>query len=155
MLLTQKDLALEPFIVTGKKLVALVIYEAIMCKTYPTLPRKIDAIVNKVTDLYKSEFKRVTDDFYFKEFGTYDEIYSWLEKHLLAILEIEELNLDQEEFDLGIGVHDENRQSSCLSSRYTKTCPPEKDFVDLDAYIRNICHDIICDHINVDFSSFK
>ena len=51
--LTKTDLGLmnEAYAVSGHSLVANVVHEAIKRRAYPTLPRKVDIIVNKVTEL--------------------------------------------------------------------------------------------------------
>jgi hypothetical protein len=155
MTLSQKDLKVGPFMIGGSELVAQAVYEGIKCKTWPTLPRKLDTIVAKISELYLREFKRVSEDFYIKEFSTYDELHSWLKEHLLAIPEIEEMNLSQTEFDAGVKVEDEDRGKFVFTSRCSPACPASEDFVDLDAYVRNVCHDLIRGCIEINFSSFR
>jgi hypothetical protein len=155
MSLTQQDLQVGPFSISGGELLAQVIYEAIRCKTWPSLPRKSDIIATKVSELYTREFERISDDFYLKTFETYDELYTWLKEHLLTISEIEEMNLSQKEYEAGVKVADESRDKYVFSSRYSPPCPRDEDFIDLDAYIRNVCHDLILSCIEIDFSTFK
>lgn len=157
MSLTKEQLFPENgvFMISGNDLVSCVIYEAIKCKHFPTIPRKVDIIVEKVTELYQREFEKITDDFYLKGFDTQGELLWWLSKHLLAIPEIEELNLSQVEYNAGIKVHDEKRIGWVFTSAYSKNPPKEDDFVDLDAYVRNISHDLIRNCIEINFSTFS
>lgn len=140
----------SPFIVNGSSLVASVVYEAFQCKTFPTLPRKLDIIVSKVIELYLTEFQKVTYDFHCKDFATYEELFDWLHMHLLQIKEIRELNLSEAEAEAGIDVDGDAR------IRWTGegTLPIEHDFIDLEAFIRNIAHDIIRSNVNINFSTF-
>jgi hypothetical protein len=154
MSLTQKDLKVGPFPISGGELVAQIVYESIKCKTWPTLPRKIDIIVAKVSELYHREFERISDDFYLRTFATYNELRDWLKENILAISEIEEMNLSQTEYEAGIKVGDEDRDKFVFSSRYSPACPINEDFVDLDAYVRNVCHDLIRSCIEINYSTF-
>lgn len=99
---TQRELKLDnPFSVNGSHLIANVIAEAITCKEFPTLPRNIEIIAEKVKAVYEKEFERVGKNFYLRYFADYDELYQWLKKHLLTIPEITQLNLRQREYDAG------------------------------------------------------
>ena len=161
MSLSKKELGLEEgnFIINGKELVANVIYEAITCKSYPTLPRNIETITNKVTELYKKEFKKFTlysEDYYTKTFKDYTELLDWLKDYILPIKEIQDLNLTENEIENGItDIEDRTRDKFVFSSRYSKAIPIKEDFVDLDAYIRNLCHDLIREKIEINFSTFN
>jgi lambda repressor-like predicted transcriptional regulator len=152
--LTKTELGLTEYMVVGSNLVANVIYEAIRCKTYPTLPRKADIICDKVTFLYKQEFEKMSDDFYYRTFKTEYEIFEWLNKHIKPIQEIQELNLSQREFEKGVTVDDHERDKYVFASRYSNPPDIKDDFVDLDAFIRNLQHDLILENINVDYSTF-
>lgn len=127
MSLTKTDLNITEFHVSGCKLVANVVYEAIICKSYPTLPRKANIIVEKVTELYKREIERVTDDFYSRFFANYDELFDWLNENVTTIPEIQELNLSQDEYDSGISVNNPDRSKYVFSSRYSPALPESDD----------------------------
>ncbi len=154
MSLTKSDLQLTNYMVNGASLVANVIYEAIKCKTYPTLPRKIDAIVEKVTALYKRDFERVTSDFYLRQFDTYDELMTWLKENITPIPEIQEMNLSKSEFDAGVTVDSDDRPKYCFTSRYSAAVPEDDDFVDLGAFTRNLAHDLMRENIEINYSTF-
>ena len=155
MSLSQKDLQLErPFIINGSELVASVIYQAIKCKNYPTIPRQIGIIIERVRKLYLEDWERFSDDYYCKEFETYNELLTWLEDNIMTIPEIRELNLSEIEFEAGITVDDPKRATYAFTSRYSPAPPENEDFIDLDAYVRNLCHDLIRHRIVINFSTF-
>lgn len=155
MSLTKTDLKLDgKFAVTGGSLIGNVVYEAIKCKNYPTLPRKIDIIVNKVTELYKREFDNfMYDNFYIKYFDTSEELHEWIKANIMTIPEIQELNLTQVEYNEGITVDDPNRPKYAFTSSYENTPPENEDFIDLEAYSRNLCHDLIRENIEINYST--
>jgi len=153
--LSQTELRLDPpWLINNKDLIACCVYQGIVCKTWPTLPRKLDVIVDQLRRVCEWTFERMSDDFYLKEFNSYDELRSWLKDHLLAIPEIEEMNLSDEEYARGVQVEDEGRAYYAFSDRYSPPCPAAEDFVDLDAYVRNVCHDLLRQQIEINFSTF-
>ena len=155
--LSMKDLKIEwPLLVNNKDVVAYAIFEAMVCKTWVSLPRKADVIVEKLTELCHGEGweKVITDDFWLREFASYSDLLSWIEDKVMVIPEIREMNLSNEEYARGIGVDDESRGRYVFSDRYSPACPQDEDFVDLDAYSRNLAHDIIRQHILINFSTF-
>jgi len=154
MALSKEDLKLSIFTVSGNDLVSNAIYESIRCKTYPTLPRKIDDIVYKLTELYEREFERISSNFYLKRFKTYDELHSWLNINVKSISEIQELNLSQNEYDARVSVDDPDRPKYIFASRYSKPCDPNDDFIDLDAYIGNLTQNLIRENIDINYSTF-
>jgi len=154
MSLTKQDLQLNEYSTNGSALVANIIYEAIKCKAYPTLPRKIDAICEKATEIYKREFEKIGGDFYYRAFATYDELLNWLKEHILPIPEIQELNLSKNEFDAGITVDNPDRPAFAFTSRYSPAIPEDDDFMDLDAFIRNLAHDLMRENIEINYSTF-
>jgi hypothetical protein len=150
---TQQELKLNhPFAISGDELVGQVIYEGIKCKDYPTLPRNADIIVAKVRDLYEREFERVSENFYLRYFASYTELHDWLWTHILPIPEIEELNLRQREYDSGLRAKDVHsmRPDFPRQGKYNKN----EDFIDLSAFIRNLCHNLIKSCIGIDYSTF-
>jgi len=152
--LTKDDLQVLTIIVNDSNLVANVIYEAIKCKSYPTLPRKIGIIVEKVTEIYKREFEKISDDFYCKEFQSVNELVNWLYETIFVIPEIQELNLSQSEFESGIAVDDTERDPFVFTYRYSKPCAEDDDFVGLDAFTRNLAHNLVRENVEIDYSSF-
>jgi len=153
--MTMQELHLEPpWLISSHGLVSCVISECITCKTWPTLPRKAEAIVEKLTSLYMEEFEAVSDNFWLKEFRSYNELVDWCREKLLAIDEIRELNLSQEEFERGVGVDDEERGKFVFTDRYSPPCKKKDDFMDLDAFYRNVAHSLILKQIIINFRSF-
>jgi len=144
-----------PWLINNKDLIACVIYQGIVCKTWPTLPRKADIIVQKLTTLCEESFERISDDFYLKEFHSYDDLCGWLKKELLSIFEIEELNLTHTEFEAGVKVHDESRAGYVFTDRYSPPCLSNDDFIDLDAFYRNVAHDLLRQRLPINFSTFR
>ena len=126
------------FMVNGSQLVACVMYEAIVCKSFPTLPRNAAKIVDRVIDLYKHDFDKITDDFYFKDFLHYDNLVEWLRNNILPIPEIEELNLRQREYDLGYRAADVHGERPDFARDHNQAMTPDEDFIDLDAFIGNL-----------------
>jgi len=151
--LTMHELKLghQIFIVNGGDLVANALYEAVKCKMYPTLPRNIDVITEKLTALYKSHFRYVTDDIYMKEFFGYTALLGWIEENVMVIPEIRELNIRQREYDLGERDADSDRPSF---PRKADSFGVEEDFIDLGAFSRNLCHDLIRENIDINYSTF-
>jgi len=154
MSLSKQDLEVTNILVDGSRLVGAVIYTAIVCKSYPTLPRHVALIVDKVTEIYKKEFDKIAGDFYYKEFKTMVELESWVEEHILTIPEIIDLNLSQKEYDNGVKV-DEDRKQYTFVSRHSKPVIEEDDFIDLDAYCRNLVQFLIRENVRIDYSTFR
>jgi len=100
------------------------------------------------------EFAAVSDNFWLKEFHSYNELVDWCREKLLAIDEIRELNLTQEEFERGVGVDDEERGEFVFTDRYNPPCKKKDDFMDLAAFYRNVAHSLILEQIIINFSSF-
>ena len=160
MSLTQKDLfgvdgvLTCPFVINNTNLVSGVIAEAIACRSYPVLPRDAAAIVAKVTDIYKNQFERLSDDFYFMEFRYLQDLENWLRCYIFPIWEIQNMNLSEAEFSAGIKVDDPRRDTYVFCSAYSPPVDPAHDFVDLDAYIRNLTHRLVLNCVEVNYSSF-
>lgn len=74
-----------------------------------------------------------------------DRLYDYIDQLLKSIPEFEELNLSQIEYDNGVNVHDENRSKYSFRSAYDiETVDSWKeDFIDLDAFVRNVVRGII------------
>jgi hypothetical protein len=158
MSLTQEDLKIDSIFVNGGELVATAISVAITCKDWPTLPREVSTIASEVTSLYHLQFPKISPSFYLKEFTSYADLLAWLSQYLMEIPAIRRLNVTLREWENGEGdidVDDESRSGIYFSSRYSPPKGPLDDFVDLDAYVRNVCHELIRKAIEINFSSFK
>ena len=154
--LTMKELNLGPkFVVSGSGLVANVIATAIKTKEYPTLPRKADVIVEKVTAVYKKEFKEnFSGDYYQDEFNGYPELLNWLYENIASIPEIEELSITQAMFEAGFRIDDPDPGHFTYVQLQRPREPEKDDFVDIHAYTRNLAQALIKDCICIDFSTF-
>jgi len=141
------------FSVSGADLVACVIQTAMTCREYPMLPRDVHIIADEVTKLYKSQFRNPINNLYTRDFSGYDDLHKWIKENILPIQKIREMNLSQSEFDAGIDV--KNRGSFVAVGRGFPAIPEDDDFVDLDAFARNLVHNIIRSNIHIDFSTFK
>ena len=104
-------------------------------------PRKADVILKKVKEYIETNAQILGDMRYFElEIPKEQEnkvIKEFFSQMLMPILEFQELNLSQTEFEKGIKVDDENRAKFVFTTRYT-TPKWENDFVDLDAFISNL-----------------
>lgn len=107
-------------------------------------PRKIDVIVDKLIAAYQEEINKmvkngnIRSNRDFLRFTLFDA-QNWLAKALLNIQEFRDLNLSQNEIDAGIAVDDPNRPEYHITSIYTQDdIYWKRDFIDLDAAIRNI-----------------
>lgn len=145
----------HPLVISGSELVGQIVYVGITCKSYPTLPRKLDIIIGRVTALYKEQFTKMHEDFYYKNFDSYQEIINWLTETILPIPEIQELNLSEQEFCAGVTVEDESRDEMFLMSRYSFAPRESDDFIDLHAFIRNIAQNLIRNMLPINFSTFN
>lgn len=155
MSLSQKDLQLEgSFCISNATLISEAIAEGIRCKNWSTLPRKADMIIEKIEEVCAKEFEKVTDSFYWRAFADYDALFDWLREHILPIPEIQAMNLTQAEHDAKVELDDPSRPQFVFISRYSPDRAKDDDFVDIDAYIRNLCHNLIRECIQIDFSSF-
>lgn len=139
------------YVVTGSCLVSNVVCEAIACKKYPTLPRKLEIIVNKVTELYKREFKRnSSDDFYTIEFTSYETVYEWVRKNITSIREVQELNLSQSEINAGITLDTCDTLTSAEWKALLdneRSIAENEDYIDMGAFTRNLAYRLIGDSL--------
>lgn len=155
MSLSKKDLNLNgPFLISNNELIACVIYEAMKCKTHSTIPRKVEVIIDKVRTLYFETFERISDTFYLKSFENYKTLLDWISEYIMTIQEIRELNLSRTEAEAGVGVDDATRGKYVFCSTGSPSPLEGEDFIDLDAYARNLAHDLIRSCIEVNFSTF-
>lgn len=114
-------------------------------------PRKAEIIMDKVKEKYRSE--ALNDNEYYSL--KVEDPYKYIEDLLMSIPEFEELNLSQNEYEAGIKVNDENRGKYKFASMYDKNTSEswKDDFIDLDAFIRNVYRNI-CNMKIVDTDCF-
>ena len=154
MSLTKTDLQLSGYHANGGDLVANVMYQATKCRCYPALPRKADIIFEKVTEIYKAQFEKIGNSFYLRYFPTYDDLFNWLKEYILPIPEIQELNLSRAEYEAGITIDDPERGKYAFCGRGIPDPLESEDFIDLDAFIRNLAHDLMRENIDINYSTF-
>ena len=99
-------------------------------------PRKAEIIMKKIKEAFRRE---ATND---NEYYTLvvEDMYKYIEDLLMGIKEFTELNLSQNEYEDGINVDDENRSKYLFTSSLDIETSESwrDDFVDLDAFIRNV-----------------
>lgn len=102
-------------------------------------PRKAEIIMHKLRDAFRSEANN--DNEYYTVTIEPDNLYNWLKDKLFSILEFQELNLTQQEYENGVSVDDDSRPEFAFTTRYDVYDSESwrNDFVDLDAFIRNVC----------------
>jgi hypothetical protein len=156
MYLTKEQLGVKEYVVTGRKLVANVIYEAVVAMSLPRLPRDAETIIQKVIEVYRREFScPCGNEFHIRSFATYKELQDWIASYIMTIPEVQNMNLSQNEVDNGITVDDPNRGGYVITSRYSKDPDPKDDFIDLGAYANNLAHSLMRENIEIDYSSFS
>lgn len=107
-------------------------------------PRKITIIIKKFVEKAKSHgdistlFEEYQTFYFFK--NSEEGLEKLLREILFSIPEFLELNLTQREFEAGVTLNDEDRDTKIVfSTRYgSDVTGPEDDFIDLDAIIQNI-----------------
>lgn len=105
-------------------------------------PRKADIITTKAKELFRKDARNENE--WYVLFIEEESVYNYIDKLLKSIPEFEELNLSQIEYDNGVNVHDENREKYSFTSAYDVETPEswKDDFIDLDAFINNVVHEI-------------
>lgn len=112
-------------------------------------PRKVDAIMTKARDKFKEKCSCHLQEFHSANVAE-DELETFIRDILFSIPEFEELNLSQIEFENGVGVNDDDRTKFLFTSAYD-TVDWKNDFVDLDAYVRNVIRQLcILKNANLD-----
>jgi hypothetical protein len=128
-----------PVLVTLNHVIAGVAYESVRISPYdvpinlePVLKGLVGAIEDRFTELAGGTniFVRKMD---------YKELYDLLDRALKSVPEYRRWNLTKWEMDQGyMDPEDDNRPVKFgFSSRHWPVDPPDNDFVDLDAHIRN------------------
>ena len=126
---------IDKLLITESQLLAAVAYCGVNQDPY-NLPRKLDTVLLKLKEKIRKEFPKIANDFYIKAFKV-DEFKIWLDITLKSIPEFEEWNLSKDEYEKGITINDPNRGKYEFVSAFS-TIQKDKDFIDLDACIRNI-----------------
>lgn len=101
-------------------------------------PRNAPIIMQKVKDHFR---KDAHNDNQFYSLAIHkNDIYNYIKSMLMAISEFVDLNLSQIEYEKNISVNDENRSKYSFCTRYDKYDSEswKTDFIDLDAFIRNV-----------------
>jgi hypothetical protein len=107
-------------------------------------PRNANIILKKVKDLFRKNANN-QNEFYFVEIEfNFKSILNFVSNILMEINEFKELNLSQIEIENNISLDDPNRESFSFVSRYDKYDSEswKYDFIDLDAFIRNVSNEI-------------
>ena len=101
-------------------------------------PRKAETIMKKLRDSFRE--KAYNDNEWYSWNIPAEELYETVEKLLKDIPEFRDLNLSQIEYENGVSVDDEDRPKYSFSSRYDVYDKDswKDDFVDLDAFVRNV-----------------
>lgn len=106
-------------------------------------PRKVENIMQKARDNFRS---KAYSKYEWYVYGVPEEdLTSFIKDLLWDIPEFQELNLSQEEFEIGVKVDDDSRGRYTLISSYDKETKENwrREFIDLDACIRNIKQELI------------
>lgn len=101
-------------------------------------PRKAEIIMQKLKDAFRSE--AYNDNEFYTVIVERNDLYNWMKDKLFSILEFQELNLTQKEFEKGIAVDDDSRPKFCITTRYDVYDSEswKSDFIDLDAFVQNV-----------------
>lgn len=134
-------------IVSSHDLVANVMYEAIRCKSFPELPRHAYKLLDDVKEIFEKDCESIGDDFKYRKFKDVNEIKDWLYKNIFPLQEIQQLNITKDEWIKGVRDCESERPKWLGIKEYD-------DFVDLDAFIGNLSHDLLRDYLDIDYSSF-
>lgn len=106
-------------------------------------PRKAEIIMKRVRDTFRE--RAFNDNEWYTVHVPIDGINDYIEKLMFSIPEFEELNLSQLEYNNGVKVNDENRFKYSFSSAYDIYDKDswKSDFIDLDAFVRNVVIELI------------
>ena len=135
------------FIVSSHDFLANVMYEAIRCKSFPELPRHAYKLLDDVKEIFEKDCESMGDDFKYRKFKDVNEIKDWLYKNIFPLQEIQQLNISKDEWIKGVRDCESERPKWLGIKEYD-------DFIDLDAFIGNLAHDLLRDYLDIDYSSF-
>lgn len=134
-------------IVSRKQLIGYAIYEAIVCRSFAKIPVSIEYMIRDINCVCDKYFERICNDYDCKTFKTLEELETFIKNKLMVLDSFKQLNISSYEFNNSVSYDDEHR----LVSGDEKM----DDFVDLDAYARNLSYDLLMDNLDINFSSFK
>lgn len=106
-------------------------------------PRNMEVVMIKLNEIIDRDFNVMSNGFVYKEFQ--GDFYDYIKDALMSIPEFIDWNRSQAEVDKGIDVNDPNRPPYMFVDRYTKE-DWYTDFIDLDAFIRNVHRLLIATH---------
>lgn len=133
-------------IVSESDLIGNIVKESVRCKSFPSLAVSLPYIVRDVKLLVKEQFEDV-GGIKMKTFSYLEDLHKWLKTHLMNMDSINQLNVTEYEFEKGVSYSD--------TTRLKCNIPTKDDFVDIDAFIRNVAHDCFMDYLDINFTSFK
>lgn len=122
------------FILTARAFKGAVAYYA-YTQTPGMKPRNIDKVMDAIQNIIDVEFEVVCGDFWY--LNCEGDFYNYIKEKLMSIPEFVDWNLSQKEKEANISVDDPSRATFAFVSRYDYP-KEEYDFVDLDAFIRNV-----------------
>lgn len=106
-------------------------------------PRNMEVVMIKLNEIIDRDFSVMSSGFVYKEFQ--GDFYDYIKDALMSIPEFIDWNRSQAEVDKGIEVDDPNRPPYGFVSMYSKE-DWYTDFIDLDAFIRNVHKLLIVTH---------
>ena len=101
-------------------------------------PRNAEKIMEQARDAFRERAHKDRDFYSVRVAGGIEKFVKTI---LLGISEFEDLNLSQNEFEKGVKVDDEKRSPYMFTDRYS-SIPWRNDFIDLDAFTRNVANKI-------------
>ena len=101
-------------------------------------PRKAEIIMKTLRDIFRNQ--ACNDNEFYTVRVEADNVYGWMHDILFSVPDFKELNLTQEEYELGISVDDEKRVEFRITTMHDVNDSEswKKDFVDLDAFVQNV-----------------
>lgn len=105
-------------------------------------PRKAEIIMKKVRDTFRE--KAHNDNEYYTLKISEEELYKYIENLLMGIDEFKDLNLSYIEYQNKVSVDDPSRSKYSFVTAFDKEDSEswKDDFIDLDAFIRNVYNNI-------------
>lgn len=102
-------------------------------------PRKIEIIMDKIQKKFREDCLVSGGDWHYKYINE-NKLFDYVHATLFSIPEFEELNLSQNEYEAGIKVNDDSRAKYNFCSAYDVATEDswKDDFIDLDAFVRNV-----------------
>jgi hypothetical protein len=138
----------KPFLIGIEDITGAVAMWAIRQHPYHQ-PEKLEVVIEKLTDSLMEEiYTKLPKELLGNQRCTIEELHGILEEHLMNIPEFVDWNLSREEREKGVKPTDPERLvSRWLFTTFDTDTPPEKDFIGLDALIRNTCNTILLEQL--------